>query len=177
MRRVRTKLPPDKMPQRMKKVRASGQLLRGVFKPDKLPIEGISHDSRYLPAFAACHRADLSDTSADFDLEPVLCQSTSIKRRPESGEPKGRRGEGATMSRKEAGNCRIRENAAAERSRIIRFCLQPVNARCRHRATGCTHKRPAVALCRCRAIHSAPASGLGGHGEWSAATASGLCRK
>ena len=170
-------MPPDKMPQRMKKVRASGQLLRGVFKPDKLPIEGISHDSRYLPAFAACHRADLSDTSADFDLEPVLCQSTSIKRRPESGEPKGRRGEGATMGRKEAGNCRIRENAAVERSRVIRVCLQLASVRCSDLGTGCTHRPPAVALYRCRATRSAPAYGPGDHGEWSVAVAPGSCRR
>jgi len=58
MRRVRTKLTSDKMSQRTKRVRGSGQLLRGVFKHNDRVTDGNWHDSRYLPAFAACHRAD-----------------------------------------------------------------------------------------------------------------------
>jgi hypothetical protein len=177
MRRVRTKSPKGKMSRRTKMRRGSGQLLRGVFKRNDRVTDGNWRDSRYLPAFAACHRTQSSNTSAKNDPEPAHASPHRASLDPNLVNRKKEQGEGATMGRKEAGNCRIRENAAAERSRIIPACLQPANARCRHRATGCTRKRPAVAPYRCRAVRSAPAYGPGGHGEWSAAVAPGLYRK
>jgi len=42
-----------------------------VFKRNVWLTEGNWRDSRYLPAFAACHRADSSNTSFRVDLEPA----------------------------------------------------------------------------------------------------------
>jgi len=53
MRRVRTKLPSEKISRRTKKARGPGRPKRGMLERQVRVTDGHRRDSRYLPAFAA----------------------------------------------------------------------------------------------------------------------------
>lgn len=119
----------------------------------------------------------LSNTSGRVDLKPAVASTRRGKLRPDSEEPKERPWEGATMRRAQAWSRRIRWMRLFMGAGFIRFCVRLAGARRRQGGTGCRRKPRAVAPCHCRAVRFAPASGPGGHGEWSAATAPGWCRR
>lgn len=119
----------------------------------------------------------LSNTSGRVDLKPAVASTRRSKLRPDSGEPKERPWEGATMGRAQAWGCRIRWMRLFMWSGFIRFYVRPAGARHRQGGTGCRRKPRAVAPCHCRAFRSAPACGLGGRGGWSVAAGPGWCRR
>ena len=177
MRRVGSKMASDKMSQCALKARNPDRRQRCPFTGRDREIAGNRRNSRYLPAFAANPSTGSRRASFGIDLKTDFSRSASIKRRPESGVPKGEDPRGATMRRKGAGNCRSEKAAAVVYAITVSWCLQLSVFLCSIRGSGCTHKRLAIALYRCPAIRSALAYAPDDHGEWSAPVGSGWCHK
>lgn len=177
MRRVGSKMTADKMSHRAKKTSAADRGRRRIFMRRDRGMKGNRRNSRYPSAFAANLSAGSSNASLGIDLKTDAGRSASMKRRPDSGDSKGEVARGATMRRKGVGNCRSEKAAAAMCAITIFCCLQLLVFLYSIHGLNCRHKRQAIALYRCPAIHSALACGPGDHGEWSVPVGSDWCHK
>lgn len=184
MRRVGSKMASDKMSQWAQKARNPDRRQRCPFTGRDRGIEGNRRNSRYLPAFAANPSAGSRRASFGIDLETDFSRSASMKRRPESGVPKGEGVRGATK------RSSYELQAASDKwvqvaRRVVymdvaftwSFQLEACRSIAHHFSKGCTHKRQAIALYRCPAIRSALAYAPDDHGEWSVPVGSGWCHK
>lgn len=184
MCRVGSKMASDKMSQWTKNLRGPDRCRRRLFLRRIRDDEGLSAQQPVSIGVGGESVCRFIERIAQNRSATATSRSASMKRRPESGVPKGEGVRGATK------RSSYELQAASDKwvqvaCRFVcmdvaftwSFQLEACRSIAHHFSKGCTHKRQAIVLCRCPAARSALACGLGDRGEWSAPIGSGWCRK
>lgn len=114
----------DKMSQWTKNLRGPDRCRRRLFQRRIREDEGQSAQQPVSIGVGGESICRFIERIAQNQSTTATSRSASMKRRPESGVPKGEGVRGATMRRKGAGNCRSEKTAAVMYAMPISWCLQ-----------------------------------------------------